>query len=71
MKLFLQSIHQFEYRRIHQSHQERLTLPAKERYLMFLREFPEVSRRANLYDIASYLGITPSTLSKLRAKIFE
>ena len=64
-------IHQFEYRRIHQSHKERLTLPAKERYLMFLREFPEVSRRANLYDIASYLGITPSTLSKLRAKIFE
>ena len=64
-------IHQCEYRRIHQSHKERLTLPAKERYLMFLQQFPEVSRRANLYDIASYLGITPSTLSKLRAKICE
>lgn len=61
-------IHQNEYRRLHHTHCERLTLPAKERYEMFLREFPEVSLRANLYDIASYLGITPSTLSKLRAK---
>lgn len=60
-------IHQNEYRRLHHTHRERLTLPAKERYEMFLQEFPEVSLRANLYDIASYLGVTPSTLSKLRA----
>lgn len=62
-------IHQNEYRRLHQSHRERLTLPARERYLRFIEQFPEVSMRANLYDIASYLGITPSTLSKLRAKL--
>lgn len=62
-------IHQFEYRRIHQSHKERLTLAAKDRYLAFTQEFPEVCRRANLYDIASYLGITPSTLSKMRVKL--
>lgn len=61
-------IHQNEYRRLHHTHRERLTLPAMGRYKMFLQEFPEVSLRANLYDIASYLGITPSTLSKLRAK---
>lgn len=60
-------IHQNEYRRLHHTHCERLTLPAKERYEMFLQAFPEVSLRANLYDIASYLGVTPSTLSKLRA----
>lgn len=62
-------IHQNEYRRLHRTHRERLTLPAAERYEMFLKEFPAVSLRANLYDIASYLGITPSTLSKLRAKV--
>lgn len=62
-------IHQNEYRRLHHTHCERLTLPAKDRYEMFLKEFPEVSLRANLYDIASYLGVTPSTLSKLRSKI--
>lgn len=62
-------IHQNEYRRLHHTHCERLTLAAKDRYEMFLKEFPEVSLRANLYDIASYLGVTPSTLSKLRSKL--
>lgn len=62
------TIHQDEYRRIHQSHKERLTLPAAERYVAFKRQFPEVCRRAQLGFIASYLGITPSTLSRLRAR---
>lgn len=60
-------IHQDEYRRIHRSHKERLTLTAGERYREFERQFPDVCRRGRLSDIASYLGITPSTLSRLRA----
>ncbi len=63
-------IHQDEYRRLHRSHKERLTLPAKERYEEFCRQFPEVVRRAQLGYIASYLGITLPTLSRLRAKSF-
>lgn len=59
-------IHQNEYRRIHRSHKERLTLPAASRYREFVKQFPEVCRRANLGYIASYLGITLSTLSRLR-----
>lgn len=59
--------HQNEYRRLHRSHQERLALPARERYEAFRRQFPDVCRRANLSYIASYLGITLSTLSRLRA----
>ena len=59
-------IHQNEYRRLHQSHKERLTLPAKERYEAFKQQFPEVCKRVNLGFIASYLGITQSTLSRLR-----
>ena len=59
-------IHQVEYRRIHQSHRERLTLPAAQRYEAFCRQFPEAMRRARLGDIASYLGIDRSTLSRLR-----
>ena len=61
-------IHQDEYRRIHRSHKERLTLPARGRYEAFRRQFPEVCRRANLGFIASYLGITLPTLSRLRGK---
>lgn len=60
-------IHQNEYRRLHRSHKERLTLSAKDRYEAFVDQFPEVSRRAQLGYVASYLGITLSTLSRLRA----
>ena len=59
-------IHQNEYRRLHRSHKERLSLPAKERYEEFRKQFPEVCKRVNLTYIASYLGITLSTLSRLR-----
>lgn len=60
-------IHQNEYRRLHRSHKERLTLNARQRYEAFAQQFPEAMRRARLYDIASYLGINPSTLSHIRS----
>ncbi|MEJ8761936.1 Crp/Fnr family transcriptional regulator [Phocaeicola sp. HCN-40430] len=61
-------IHQNEYRRLHRSHKERLTLPAKERYEEFKKQFPEVCQRVNLGFIASYLGITLPTLSRIRSE---
>ena len=60
-------IHQNEYRRLHKSHKERLTLPARQRYEEFKKQFPYVCQRTNLGYIASYLGITLSTLSRLRS----
>ncbi|WP_455587110.1 Crp/Fnr family transcriptional regulator [Bacteroides sp.] len=60
-------IHQDEYRRLHRSHKDRLTLSAKERYEEFKQQFPEICQRVQLGYIASYLGITLSTLSRLRA----
>lgn len=59
-------IHQNEYRWLHRSHKERLTLSARERYEAFLCQFPQVSQRAQLGYVASYLGITLPTLSRLR-----
>lgn len=61
-------IHQNEYRRLHRSHKECLTLSAKERYEEFKQQFPEVCQRVQLGYIASYLGITLSTLSRLRGR---
>lgn len=58
-------IHENEYRRIHQSHKERLSLPAAERYRMFYRQFPDVCRRVKRSYVASYLGISLSTLSRI------
>ena len=61
-------IHQNEYRRLHRSHKERLTLSAAERYEAFCHQFPEVVQRVQLGYIASYLGITLPTLSRLRGR---
>ncbi len=43
-------------------------LPAKERYEEFKQQFPQICQRVKLRYIASYLGITLPTLSRLRAK---
>lgn len=59
-------IHQNEYRRLHRSHKERLTLTVKERYRAFMQQYPDIRKRVNLRYIASYIGTTPSTLSRIR-----
>ena len=61
-------IHQNEYRRLHRSHKDRLTLSAKERYEEFMQQFPQICQRVQLGYIASYLGITLPTLSRLRSR---
>jgi CRP-like cAMP-binding protein len=45
-----------------------LSLSSDERYQLFLKEHSELINRIPLRYIASYLGITPETLSRLRAK---
>lgn len=67
MAVWWSMIHQDEYRRLHRSHKERLTLSAADRYREFARQQPEACRRARLTDIASYLGVTLPTLSRIRA----
>lgn len=42
---------------------------AKERYEYMLSEFPNIVHRVPLRDIASYLGITQETLSRIRRKV--
>jgi len=42
---------------------------AKERYINFAKENPEIIKRAKQEHIASYLGITPSSLSRLKREI--
>ncbi|MGH1365375.1 MAG: Crp/Fnr family transcriptional regulator [Calditrichia bacterium] len=43
----------------------------EERYLSLLRETPEVFQRVPQYMIASFLGMTPETLSRIRRRITE
>jgi len=42
---------------------------AKERYNRFIREFPEVAKRASVNHIASYLLMTPESLSRVRSGV--
>lgn len=43
-----------------------LSLSAEEKYLKFLEKYPQLSMRVPQSMIASYLGITPETLSRVR-----
>lgn len=42
---------------------------AEERYLTFTNKYPEISNRVPLKTIASYLGIAPESLSRIRRNI--
>lgn len=47
---------------------ELVTLEAIERYEIFKKEHPNLENLINQYHIASYLGITPTQLSRIKAK---
>lgn len=44
---------------------------AEEHYLQFLQQFPSLEQRVPQYMIASYLGITPEFLSKIRRRLVQ
>lgn len=46
-----------------------LSLSAEERYQSFMDKYPFILACAPLHNIASYLGITPEFLSKIRRKM--
>lgn len=46
-----------------------LVLQPEERYRRFVETRPEVARRVPQYLIASYLGLTPESLSRIRRRI--
>jgi len=43
----------------------------EEKYLRFIKEEPLLLQRIPLYHIASYLAMTPETLSRIRKKIIQ
>ena len=61
------------YERAYVSLQKRVTnresVPAKERYLELIALRPHIAQRMPLIYIASYLGITPESLSRIRNSI--
>jgi CRP-like cAMP-binding protein len=45
---------------------QNISSTAEERYLTFLEQYPQLSNRIPSIQIASYLGVTPEFLSKIR-----
>lgn len=48
-----------------------LTLPADQRYLKLLEESPELIREVPLQIIASFIGIKPESLSRIRRQLIS
>ncbi len=61
-------IHQKAFLDLEYRHIAMTTQPAKERYANFTREKHDLFKRVKLGYIASYLGVTQVTLSRLRAE---
>lgn len=50
---------------------ELLCLSAEQRYQKFIEEQKELSKRLSQIDIASYLGITPVALSRIKKRLLQ
>jgi CRP-like cAMP-binding protein len=46
-----------------------VSLSSEDRYKNFLRTYPDLVQRIPLHQIASYLGITPQSLSRIRREV--
>ncbi len=46
-----------------------LSSTAEERYNEFLKTYPSIAQRVPQHMLASYLGITPETLSRIRKQL--
>ena len=57
------------YVRKEERESELLILDAEERYLSFIETHGDIAERLSGKDVASYLGINPATLSRLRKKL--
>ncbi|RQO55964.1 Crp/Fnr family transcriptional regulator [Paucibacter sp. KBW04] len=70
MKALYRAMRLFAARK-EQRERELLTLSPPERYQAFLREDAALAARLPLKELALYLGITPVSLSRIRARLSE
>ena len=55
----------------HQKHINSYTMSTKAKYEHFIASYPQFAQRVKNYHIASYLGITPESLSRIRKSILS
>jgi CRP-like cAMP-binding protein len=48
-----------------------LSLQAEERYRQFIRRFPQLHQRIPIHMIASYIGVSRETLTRIRSNMID
>ncbi len=71
LERFFRLLHEANYVASHRRIEESLAASAEERYLAFLKTYPALVQRIPQSQIASYLGITPQSLSRIRKELSE
>ena len=66
-QLYRELLEQY-YILLEQQYREMHFYTAKEKYDNLLKSYPSISQRISLGNIASYLGITQESLSRIRAE---
>ena len=65
MRLLLQS----NYIAMHRRLVSTISTTAEDKYLRMLKSYPDIVQRVPQHMIASYLGLKPETLSRVRKKL--
>lgn len=68
LKIYTISLERF-YILKEQREEQLLSCTGKHRYLQFLNDFPHLEPKLKQYHIASYLGLTPVSLSRIKAEV--
>lgn len=71
LERYFRLLQEANYVATHHRIEESLSASAEERYLDFIRTYPSLVQRIPQNQIASYLGITPQSLSRIRKELSE
>jgi CRP-like cAMP-binding protein len=71
MERFFRMLLEANYIATHTRITETLSDSAEERYLKFVRTYPQMVEQIPQHQIASYLGITPQSLSRIRKELSD
>ncbi len=71
MERFFRQLYQRAYVTLQQRYNAAQSDHAEERYRHLIKEHPQIASRIPLIYIASYLGITPESLSRIRKQLFN
>ncbi|MGH2569098.1 MAG: Crp/Fnr family transcriptional regulator [Bacteroidota bacterium] len=69
MERFFRLLLEANYIASHKRINESLSASAEERYLAFIKTYPDLVEQVPQNQIASYLGITPQSLSRIRKEL--